>query len=483
MRTSLAWLHLFVALVVLGFMHLDAVDPPPILTAHDTVVIHGTAPTSAAAGATAIGGGNVVTAGVLTVDAGTGTHPAGAPKGSHLRLQSADATGLSIGTTAYGTTTAALVQSTAIGGTRIAPTATPASTAFMQWAVYGHDGSAVTGTKGYYVMTNANAWSASNTDMYHYWAGCSDNSTALSNWMYLRNGGLGIGVASPLAKLHIDQAGKALMIGTPTGNQRWVHVDAGSTTGSTQIGISSGDGGNHHGVIYYHGPSGLYPNALIIAQRYDGDIGFQNNNGTNALWISSGGNIGIGTGAPTSRLTIQDTSYSTTFTGSTTNVGIGNTIANGQFAKLTFGNANGNYAGIGAQVTSSGSYLHLGTSNNYGMGITNSALVIDPSGNVVVGAGKELRTGGASYIKSRSTAVSLTLLPDDEAIRFTGAAGQTITLPAASDGRRLFIKNRGTAAVTITRGGSDTVDGGTSVSLAAGAGYTLVAFGTEWSTF
>ncbi len=104
-----------------------------------------------------------------------------------------------------------------------------------------------------------------------------------------------------------------------------------------------------------------------------------------ALVIDPNGNLGVGTVSPSARLSIQDATYQNSFTGLGTTVGIGNGIQNNSFAKLTFGNNYGNAAGIGAQITGGGSYLHLGTSDNYAAGITNSAMVIDPHGNVGVG--------------------------------------------------------------------------------------------------
>jgi len=54
---------------------------------------------------------------------------------------------------------------------------------------------------------------------------------------------------------------------------------------------------------------------------------------------------------------------------------------------IDFKNLSGNsLAGrIGVSVTGGGGYMSLGTSNNYSLGITNSALTIDPNGNVGIG--------------------------------------------------------------------------------------------------
>jgi len=80
---------------------------------------------------------------------------------------------------------------------------------------------------------------------------------------------------------------------------------------------------------------------------------------------------------------------STTFTG-TQPLGLG--VLNGgnyDLAGIDFKNLAGNsLAGrIGVSVTGGGGYLLFGTSNNYATGITNTALTIDPNGNVGVGIG------------------------------------------------------------------------------------------------
>lgn len=82
---------------------------------------------------------------------------------------------------------------------------------------------------------------------------------------------------------------------------------------------------------------------------------------------------------------ISRASYPTTFTGKGSSVKIGDGIQNDQYGKLTFGNGPGEYGGIGLKVTGIGSFLSLGTSNDYGLGITNEAMTIDPSGNVGIG--------------------------------------------------------------------------------------------------
>ena len=107
--------------------------------------------------------------------------------------------------------------------------------------------------------------------------------------------------------------------------------------------------------------------------------------------ITNAGKVGIGETAPDTPLHIRTANtLGSTFTGSTRGEGVtvqqisytsGNYISliEGQLADASVPTAR-----IGVLYTGSGSTLTFGTSNNYGTGITNTALTIDPSSNVAV---------------------------------------------------------------------------------------------------
>jgi len=108
------------------------------------------------------------------------------------------------------------------------------------------------------------------------------------------------------------------------------------------------------------------------------------------------GNAGVGFGTPYTKFNVFDTTAVTAFTGwqvGGVRINGGNNYSAGQYALLGFGSgdtgASGRYtknlAQIGAQFTGGGSSLSFGTSNNYVTGITNTAMTIDPSGNVGIG--------------------------------------------------------------------------------------------------
>lgn len=71
-------------------------------------------------------------------------------------------------------------------------------------------------------------------------------------------------------------------------------------------------------------------------------------------------------------------------------------------------------------------------------------------------------------------------------IAYTGTGGHTLTLTAisvANRGRRRMFKNQGTGTVVVSRGSTDTINGGTSITLRPGESGLLVApeTGTNWS--
>jgi hypothetical protein len=117
-------------------------------------------------------------------------------------------------------------------------------------------------------------------------------------------------------------------------------------------------------------------------------------NGSERLRIGNSGNVGIGDTAPVTPLTIATTNkLGATFTGTTNGEGLtvtqtdytsGNYISLVEAAYDDSGDAAPNVR-IGAMFDGNGSNLAFGTSNSYGSGITNTAMTIDSSGNVLVG--------------------------------------------------------------------------------------------------
>jgi hypothetical protein len=110
--------------------------------------------------------------------------------------------------------------------------------------------------------------------------------------------------------------------------------------------------------------------------------------GVESMRIDSVGNVGIGTASPVARLDVSGAAGITSFTG-TTRLGVtikGSTGAT-DYSGIDFsgGAQSTPLARIAVLSAVSGSSLQFGTSNSYASGVTNTAMSIDPNGNLLVG--------------------------------------------------------------------------------------------------
>lgn len=123
------------------------------------------------------------------------------------------------------------------------------------------------------------------------------------------------------------------------------------------------------------------------------------------------------------------------------------------------------------------SYLWLTRGSN--LGIAGSTALFQTDGRMHTT--KHLIEGNL-----RSSATSLTIV-DSTYYIFTGGSDATWTLPAVgTPGRRIFIKNAGSAVLTVQRAGSDQIFTNTlvnSFALLTGADRVLVDDGVYWQTF
>ncbi len=149
----------------------------------------------------------------------------------------------------------------------------------------------------------------------------------------------------------------------------------------------------------------LYRKSAIVFERTDG-AGF-GGNATGKVHILNGpasgsgsatladarltvgelGHVGVGTTSPVTKLDVAGTQISS-FTGAGRGMlTVGGAYTLGYHSAIDFPAAIGNApnARIGASFTGAGSTLKFGTSNDYSAGITNTAMAIDPSGNVGIG--------------------------------------------------------------------------------------------------
>ncbi len=142
----------------------------------------------------------------------------------------------------------------------------------------------------------------------------------------------------------------------------------------------------------------------------------------NVLVLESG-NVGIGK-APVSKLNIQEAQNITltTFTQGLGSAGLlistdytSSAYTPGVFWSTNNDNPTKPKAGIFLRETGGGTHMLFGTSNSYVTGITNTAMNIDPSGNVEVAGvvrGAARYSSGSSSITSSTTSTSTTFNPD-----------------------------------------------------------------------
>jgi hypothetical protein len=203
------------------------------------------------------------------------------------------------------------------------------------------------------------------------------------------SGDVGIGTNSPSAKLEI-QDGSIKLNNTssyPSTNRILATWNGSSSPPMGGIGWEQNPGFIGSEWTHYKQTS-PYTMARIrlIGDASSGGM-FVNLNGSDVFTIqTSSGNVGIGTTNPQTNLHIKGSSNSA-FTGTGEHlVRIESDTTNNQYTGIGFSQASGiDIAKIAMKRTSSGSNLFFGTSNNYGNGVTNAALVIDHSGNVGMG--------------------------------------------------------------------------------------------------
>ena len=118
-----------------------------------------------------------------------------------------------------------------------------------------------------------------------------------------------------------------------------------------------------------------------------------NNGGTTALTVLNNGNVGVGTASPSAKFNVLGSAISGgTITGTSSGilrVGIGGAYNESDTIAIDFGSGGSNdtlpLARIATKLSYLGSSLLFGTSNLYASGVTNTALAINPAGNVGIG--------------------------------------------------------------------------------------------------
>ena len=220
------------------------------------------------------------------------------------------------------------------------------------------------------LVAKIDARSAGDDGELRFFTSPSSSGSTLTERMVIKSGGdVGIGTTSVLSGVKLD---------VRSGN---IHVGAFGATGS-KFGLrySSDDGSSHWYTYSATGGELVFGRSGVI-----GDA--------EKVRFDASGNVGIGTNNPQNPLEISTTNkLGNSFTGGTDGEGIRITQTNytaGNHVSLieaSYDDASSTPdARIGVMFNGSGSTLKFGTSDNYGTGITNTAMSINHNGYVGIG--------------------------------------------------------------------------------------------------
>ena len=258
------------------------------------------------------------------------------------------------------------------------------------------------------------------------------------------NGNVGIGTSTPAYKL--DVSGGTGIVGQFSGRVIGANaVNSNEFTTKSQLdALTSGTAG----AFIQNGNS--FGATAVLGTNDANDLQLETNNSTKLTIQNSTGNVGIGTTAPAAKLDVYDSVQQTAFTGTTKGqVNVRGTTATGDYTALTFQSSAGvPGAKIAYRQTTAGGSLLFGTTNNYGVGVTNTALAIDPAGNVGIGTtapAVSLETNG--IVRSTRTGAST------QYVEINGGDVSGNYLTGANNNKFLFIQGLDNAATAGANNG------------------------------
>lgn len=145
------------------------------------------------------------------------------------------------------------------------------------------------------------------------------------------------------------------------------------------------------------------------------------NNGTQALTITNGGNVGIGTSSPSNPLVIANSSLGLEFN-------LGSYIAN-TVSLLSFDRNTSAYKNFNVITNSSNSSLFINTSGNVGIGVSSPASTLDV--RAAIGAGQLIQLANTSgYSNSNTLEIGFALANSNSGL--ANAASIGVTNPSAT---------------------------------------------------
>ena len=195
-----------------------------------------------------------------------------------------------------------------------------------------------------------------------------------------------------------NNADNRVITGSGTANtlngESSVVIDANGKLGvgtTSPVGLLDLDGGSSSFFMQFKETSGNWHRMGIKKNNSLLQLGELNNAGTSFTPILSvqanGDSVGIGTTAPSRPLHIASDEDLTSFTGTTKGAFCisNNDYASGEYSAIdfTYTGSDNPIGRIATKITSGGTHLSLGTSDNYSNGITNEALTIDTNGRVI----------------------------------------------------------------------------------------------------
>lgn len=226
--------------------------------------------------------------------------------------------------------------------------------------------------------------------------------------IYRSSGYVGIGTPSPAYNLEVqisETGGVNLKDSSATGSRLFFGEGTSSVNLFSPTILGTAVGVNRSMLILGETKvaedSGSTPVLSFIARRDDNTAIVNRplfdwkNASTGVMTLLANGNLGIGTATPAAKLEVSGTSSTaiTDFTQNIANDGIviSTTRVNGGhmpglFWRTTDNNPTKPKAGVWMyNEDGPGSWLFFGTSNSYATGITNTAMTVDPSGNIGMG--------------------------------------------------------------------------------------------------